>query len=97
MAFPKKFKTPLQAIRAKCLDCSGGDAAEVAECAVLNCPLYAFRTGLELRCDAAPASEKMGMSVPEAGGPGPKVSEASRVTKLKQAKESIFPGLQSLL
>jgi hypothetical protein len=83
MAFPKKFKTPLQAIRAKCLDCSGGDAAEVAECAILNCPLYAFRTGLELRCDAAPAPEKMGMGVPEAGGPKKESRKAEREKKFE--------------
>jgi hypothetical protein len=35
----------LKAIRAKCLDCSGGSRAEVADCLVHNCALYSFRFG----------------------------------------------------
>ena len=35
----------LKAIRAKCLDCSGGSHAEVAGCLVKNCTLYPFRMG----------------------------------------------------
>ena len=39
-------KTPvLKAIRAKCLDCSGGSRAEVEDCLVRSCPLYPFRLG----------------------------------------------------
>ena len=37
--------TPLKAIRAKCLDCSGGSAREVRECAVKDCPLFCYRMG----------------------------------------------------
>lgn len=36
--------TPLKAIRAKCLDCSGS-ATEVRLCPVTGCPLYKFRFG----------------------------------------------------
>ena len=35
----------LRAIRAKCLDCSGGSHAEVADCLVKTCALYPFRMG----------------------------------------------------
>lgn len=35
----------LRAIRAKCLDCSGGIRAEVDDCLVRTCPLYPFRRG----------------------------------------------------
>ena len=35
----------LKAIRAKCLDCSGGSPSEVADCLVKNCALYPFRMG----------------------------------------------------
>ena len=35
----------LRAIRAKCLDCSGNSHAEVADCLVRRCALYAFRLG----------------------------------------------------
>jgi hypothetical protein len=35
----------LKAIRRKCLDCSGGSRAEVADCLVRGCPLFPFRLG----------------------------------------------------
>jgi len=35
----------LKAIRAKCLDCSGGMPSEVRDCLVRNCALYPFRMG----------------------------------------------------
>lgn len=34
---------PLKAIRAKCLDCSAGQAAEVRRCPLEKCPLYPYR------------------------------------------------------
>jgi hypothetical protein len=38
--------TPLQAIRAKCLDCSNHKPKEVRECsAMFSCALYPFRLG----------------------------------------------------
>jgi hypothetical protein len=37
--------TPMKAIRAKCLDCSGGSSHEVKLCACQDCPLYPFRLG----------------------------------------------------
>ena len=37
--------TPLKAIRAKCLDCSGRSRAEVRECVIPGCPLYLYRLG----------------------------------------------------
>jgi len=36
---------PLQAIRAHCLDCSGGQSNEVAHCAAVECPSWPFRMG----------------------------------------------------
>lgn len=41
----KKDRTPLQAIRAKCIDCSGGSSHEVKMCPIDWCPLYGFRDG----------------------------------------------------
>ena len=35
--------TPLKAIRAKCLDCCGGQANEVRLCPCPDCTLYPFR------------------------------------------------------
>lgn len=37
--------TPLKAIRAKCIDCSGGSVYEPAHCTVERCPLYIYREG----------------------------------------------------
>lgn len=37
--------TPMQAIRAKCIDCMCGDKAEVKLCVSTGCPLYDFRLG----------------------------------------------------
>lgn len=37
--------TPLNAIRAKCLDCSAGSASEVKTCPITTCPLYPYRLG----------------------------------------------------
>lgn len=37
--------TPLQAIRAKCLECAGDSAYEVRLCPIVNCVLHEFRFG----------------------------------------------------
>lgn len=37
--------TPIKAIRAKCLDCSGNSYGEVRECSIPSCPLYPYRLG----------------------------------------------------
>lgn len=37
--------TPMQAIRAKCIDCMCGQVAEVKICPSEDCPLWAFRFG----------------------------------------------------
>lgn len=39
------IKTPLKAMRAKCLDCCCGSAQEVSLCPIPNCPLYPYRFG----------------------------------------------------
>ena len=38
-------KTAVQAIRWKCLDCSGSSHKEVELCRVTSCPLYSYRFG----------------------------------------------------
>ena len=40
-----KVLTPVKAIRAKCLDCSYGQAQEVRLCPIKKCPLYPYRMG----------------------------------------------------
>lgn len=42
---PSAGLTAARAIRWKCLDCSGGSAAEVAACTVSECPLFPHRLG----------------------------------------------------
>lgn len=39
------IKTPLKAMRAKCLDCCCGSAQEVSLCTIPDCPLYPYRFG----------------------------------------------------
>ena len=40
-----KRLTPIKAIRAKCLDCSGGSSNEVKLCEMTECSLYPYRLG----------------------------------------------------
>ena len=41
----KNFKTPIKAMRAKCLDCCCGSPKEVRLCPVKECALYPYRFG----------------------------------------------------
>lgn len=43
MVIMKNEQKMLQAIRAKCLDCSGGSKKLVERCSVKSCPLYGYR------------------------------------------------------
>lgn len=36
-------ESPIKAIRSKCLDCVGENAAEVRKCVAVNCALWPFR------------------------------------------------------
>lgn len=40
-----KVHNPLTAIRAKCVECSGGSLKEVSQCLVHKCALFPFRMG----------------------------------------------------
>ena len=40
-----------KAIRLKCLDCCCGQSAEVRKCPAVNCPLWRFRMGREVKDD----------------------------------------------
>ena len=37
--------TPIKAIRAHCIECSGGSTKEVKECPIAKCTLYPYRMG----------------------------------------------------
>lgn len=41
-----KKKTPLEAIRAKCKECSCGDKEEIINCPIKTCPLWPYRVEL---------------------------------------------------
>jgi hypothetical protein len=43
-----KVKTPIKAIRAKCLDCSGESSHEAKLCPITACPIYPYRLGKNL-------------------------------------------------
>lgn len=40
-----KLLTPVKAIRAKCLDCSGHRPSKVRNCPVMDCVLFHYRMG----------------------------------------------------
>ncbi len=40
-----RTNTPMRAIRAKCLECCCGSAAEVRRCTIPHCSLYPYRFG----------------------------------------------------
>lgn len=44
--YAEKVKNPRTAIRAKCVECSGGSLKEVNECRVTTCALHPFRMGV---------------------------------------------------
>lgn len=38
-----------KAIRLKCIDCCAGNMTEVRKCPAINCPLWRFRMGREVK------------------------------------------------
>lgn len=38
-------QSPIRAIRAKCVDCSGGSQSEARKCVMVDCALWPFRMG----------------------------------------------------
>ncbi len=50
------IKTPIKAIRAKCLDCTASQPGEVRLCEIASCPLWPYRMGK--RPDKPPDEKK---------------------------------------
>lgn len=48
-------RTPVKAIRAKCLDCTCDQPAEVRRCPAENCPLHPYRMGHRPKAAESPA------------------------------------------
>jgi hypothetical protein len=47
-----------QAIKAKCVDCCGGQVYEVKKCTVTHCPLWIYRNGKEVSENTPKLSKK---------------------------------------
>ena len=41
----KNYKTPIKAIRNKCLDCTCDQPKEIRLCTIIDCALYPYRMG----------------------------------------------------
>ena len=50
-------RTPVKAIRAKCLDCCNGQIVEVRVCSITDCPLHEYRMGHRPKKDSDPEQE----------------------------------------
>ena len=46
---PAEKRSRKKAVREKCIDCCGGNRAEVRRCPATHCPLWAFRMGAEIK------------------------------------------------
>ena len=78
-----RIKTPLKAIKAKCLDCSGDVAENVKFCPISTCPLFLYRFGAEPTTEVVTSvkrktakttarTRRVGTSVPEDTGQAPR-------------------------
>ena len=50
--------TRAKAIKAKCVDCCGGQVYEVKKCTITTCPLWIYRMGKEVVENTPKLSEK---------------------------------------
>ena len=66
-------RNPLKALRARCLDCCCGNAAEVRKCTAVACPSWPFRLGVN------PFREKRVLSLEQ------KQAAAERLARARQA------------
>lgn len=46
---PTEKRSRKKAVREKCIDCCGGNRAEVRRCPSVNCPLWRYRMGAEAK------------------------------------------------
>lgn len=52
-------RTPIKAIRQKCLDCCNGQFVEVRECPITECALYEYRMGHRPKADEEIPTEEV--------------------------------------
>ena len=50
-------RSPLRAVKAKCLECMGGDRNEAEQCTAPDCPLYSYRLGKDRQKAYRPRTE----------------------------------------
>ena len=60
-------RSPLKAIRAKCMSCSGDSFKEVRECHLVSCPLWPFRSGHRLPKEIVEGGARDQKSAPTVG------------------------------
>jgi len=72
--------SPLQALRAHCLDCCAGSAQEVAKCMMLRCPSWPYRMGTNPH--RKPPSDEQQQAMRERG------------RRLAEANKSLSPGAE---
>lgn len=77
-------RSPLRAIRAKCLECCGGSHKEVRLCPDATCALHPFRKGQ----NPYPRPRK---SAPEGRGPSPR-NKGGREFQLSLLDSLALPG-----
>ncbi len=68
----KKAKTPLEAIRLKCKECSNGQKEEILNCPIKDCPLYPFRIELT-QMESVDISVEPVKPQPQAEKPRPRI------------------------
>ena len=69
-------KSPLKAIRAKCLDCTCGQAGEVKNCQIKTCHLWPYRMGKDTTRTRSMTEEQ-------------KQAAAERLKSARMAKKSL--------
>jgi hypothetical protein len=80
VAMGHKPMSPLQALRAHCLDCCAGSAQEVANCMALRCPSWPYRMGTNPY--RKPPSEEQQRAMRERG------------RRLAEANKTLPPGAE---
>ena len=78
-----EIKTPLKAIRAKCLDCSNGQIVEVRECVIPNCPLYPYRLGIRPKTAEKRAEERRAQKYAAEGAESEKIENGGTLSARK--------------
>ena len=91
-----EVKTPLKAIRAKCLDCSNGQIVEVRECVIPNCPLWPYRMGMRPKTAEKAAEKRKAIARQKPQNPKNARTEALRRQKRAHLSERrILDGTES--